>query len=214
VSAGPGRRRSGRRALHAAAALALGRVALADGDATTALGVCERALSGWMEVGAPYEAAAVRLVLAEAHRVLGRDECAHLEETAARSALDRMAVGHPVDRTAPDAGSGTMPVFRLDGDVRTVGFAQRTVLLHDLKGMRYLARLLGAPDREFHVLDLLAGDQGGVPPTREGTRVRYSTIRRARLTGAAWPRSTRTSMTRRSWGTGNGWRGPGPTAST
>ena len=33
-------------------------------------------------------------------------------------------------------------------------------MLRDLKGMRYLARLLAAPDREFHVLDLVGGEIG------------------------------------------------------
>jgi hypothetical protein len=51
-------------------------------------------------------------------------------------------------------------VFRRDGDTRTVTFAGRTVLLQDLKGMRYLAALLAEPDREFHVLDLLARESG------------------------------------------------------
>jgi hypothetical protein len=35
-------------------------------------------------------------------------------------------------------------------------FEQRTVRVRDLKGMRYLARLLAQPGREFHVLDLVA----------------------------------------------------------
>jgi hypothetical protein len=54
-------------------------------------------------------------------------------------------------------------VFRLAGDIRTIGFAGRAVLLRDLKGMRYLARLLAEPDREFHALDLLAGEHGLAP---------------------------------------------------
>ena len=64
-----------------------------------------------------------------------------------------------MDRPAPSPPEGGS-VFRLVGDTRTVSFAGRTVLLHDLKGMRYLARLLAVPDREFHVLDLLAGGHG------------------------------------------------------
>ena len=64
-------------------------------------------------------------------------------------------------------------VFRRDGDYWTVTFEGQTVRVRDLKGMRYLARLLADPGREFHVLDLvaaeggrpvqLAGDQGGSP---------------------------------------------------
>jgi hypothetical protein len=51
-------------------------------------------------------------------------------------------------------------VFRLDGDTRTVTFVGTTVLLRDLKGMRYLARLLAAPGRELHVLDLVTAVHG------------------------------------------------------
>ena len=32
--------------------------------------------------------------------------------------------------------------------------------VRDLKGMRYLAQLLGNPGREFHVLDLVAAETG------------------------------------------------------
>ena len=35
-----------------------------------------------------------------------------------------------------------------------------TVRVRDLKGMRYLARLLAEPGREFHVLDLVAAEVG------------------------------------------------------
>jgi hypothetical protein len=34
--------------------------------------------------------------------------------------------------------------------------------------MHYLSRLLAAPDREFHVLDLVTGEQGAGPRTAEG----------------------------------------------
>ena len=51
-------------------------------------------------------------------------------------------------------------MFRLDGDTRTASFAGTTVLLRDLKGMQYLARLLAEPGREFHVLDLVTAPPG------------------------------------------------------
>jgi hypothetical protein len=35
------------------------------------------------------------------------------------------------------------------------------VLLRDVKGLRYLTRLLGSPGREFHVLELVAAETGG-----------------------------------------------------
>jgi hypothetical protein len=42
-----------------------------------------------------------------------------------------------------------------------VTFEGRTVRVRDLKGMRYLARLLAEPGRELHVLDLVAAETGG-----------------------------------------------------
>jgi hypothetical protein len=64
----------------------------------------------------------------------------------------------PADEPTTEAA-----VFRLVGDTRTISFAGRTTVLRDLKGFRYLARLLADPDREFHVLDLVAVEQGTLP---------------------------------------------------
>ena len=148
------------RALVAAASLAHGRVAVGEGDAASAVRWAEDALTGWSEVGAPYECASARLVLAEAHRLAGRAARAALEEETARTTLDRIGASSarlPPREQPPDGGRC---VFRLDGDTRTVVFGGRSVLLQDLKGMHHLARLLAAPDREFHVLDLTAGEGG------------------------------------------------------
>jgi tetratricopeptide (TPR) repeat protein len=146
-------------ALAAAASLAHGRVAVAEGHAAAAVRRCEEAIAAWSDVGAPYECASARLVLAEAHRLGGRAERAEWEERAARSTLDRIGARsprHPTERM-PDSRRCT---FRLDGDTRTVVFGGRSVLVRDLTGMHHLARLLAAPDQEFHVLDLTAGERG------------------------------------------------------
>ncbi len=52
--------------------------------------------------------------------------------------------------------------FRRDGDVWSVRFAGHDLRLRHGKGPRYLATLLAAPGREFHVLELAAM---GAPPT-------------------------------------------------
>jgi hypothetical protein len=44
-----------------------------------------------------------------------------------------------------------------------VSFAGSTAVVHDLKGFRYIERLLGSPGREFHVLDLVAVEMGANP---------------------------------------------------
>ena len=51
-------------------------------------------------------------------------------------------------------------MFRREGDYWSVVFAGRTVRVRDLKGIRYLARLLAEPGREFHVLALVAAESG------------------------------------------------------
>jgi tetratricopeptide (TPR) repeat protein len=140
------------RALAAAAALACGRVALATGDAATAVDHCGTAVAAWSEIGAPYETSTARLVLAEALLLVGRQERARLEECTARAALERIGARLPASTPTKSPAEA---VFRCDGDTRTISFAGHTVLLRDLKGMRYLSLLLAQPQREFHVFDLL-----------------------------------------------------------
>jgi hypothetical protein len=51
-------------------------------------------------------------------------------------------------------------MFRREGDYWSVSFDGHTVRVRDLKGMRYLARLLADPGREYHVLDLVTAETG------------------------------------------------------
>jgi tetratricopeptide (TPR) repeat protein len=139
-------------ALVAGARLARGRVRLAEGHAADAERCCSEAARLWNEIGAPYEAALARTVLAEALRAGGSEDQAVLELQAARTILERIEVA-PSATTQPN-------VFRREGDYWAVAFEGRTVRVRDLKGMRYLAQLLGHPGREFHVLDLVAAETG------------------------------------------------------
>jgi tetratricopeptide (TPR) repeat protein len=140
------------KALVAGATLARGRVRLAEGDAAEAERCCSEAARMWHEIGAPYEAALARMVLADAIRAGGSEDQAALELQAARSILDRIEV-------AVSATTETN-VFRREGDYWSVVFEGRTVRVRDIKGMRYLALLLAHPGREFHVLDLVAAETG------------------------------------------------------
>jgi pimeloyl-ACP methyl ester carboxylesterase len=54
--------------------------------------------------------------------------------------------------------AGSAMRFRREGDYWTVDYGGRVVRMRDAKGLGYLARLLRHPHREFHALDLLAGD--------------------------------------------------------
>jgi tetratricopeptide (TPR) repeat protein len=156
------------KALLASAALARGRVRLADGDAAGAEQSLSEAVRRWNEVGAPYEAAVARMALAEAHRASGSEHRAALERQAARTILEGIqaapSVVPPVDVEHHDAGDerpvASFDVFRREGDYWSVSFDGHTVRVRDLKGMRYLARLLADPGREYHVLDLVAAETG------------------------------------------------------
>ncbi|MBY5161306.1 hypothetical protein [Salsipaludibacter albus] len=166
-------------ALQASARLAAGRVALLDGDPDVAVRDLKHAVATWGEVGAPYEAAVARTVLGDAHDRAGNGPCARLEWRCARSEFARVGSGLWLDRverrldesaSARSSDRATAhephrdvdgPVFRCDGDVRTITFDDDTVLVRDLKGMRYLAHLLAEPGREFHVLDLVTAEEGG-----------------------------------------------------
>jgi hypothetical protein len=113
---------------------------------------CWEATRLWNQIGAPYEAALARMVLAETLRATGSEDQAALELHAARTILARIEV----------ATSATIHtnVFHREGDYWSVVFDGRTVRVRDLKGMRYLAQLLAHPAREFHVLDLVAAETG------------------------------------------------------
>ena len=150
----------------AGAAHARGRALLAGGHAAGAERSCAEAVRLWNEVGAPYEAARAREGLGEALAAGGREHRAVLERAAARAILDEIAAPPSVapvpaeHHDGPAEPVGGVSVFRREGDYWSVVFEGRTVRVRDVKGMRYLARLLADPGREFHVLDLVAAETG------------------------------------------------------
>lgn len=58
-------------------------------------------------------------------------------------------------------------IFRREGDVWAIAFSGESFRLRDLKGLRYLARLLAEPGRELHCLDLVAAERAGERPPPE-----------------------------------------------
>ena len=108
------------------------------------------------------------MALAEAHRASGSEHRAALEGQAARTILEGIQAAPPAappGQVADHDGVDEQPVaslnvFRREGDYWSVSFEGRTVRVRDLKGMRYLARLLADPGREYHVLDLVAAETG------------------------------------------------------
>ncbi|GAA0650026.1 LuxR C-terminal-related transcriptional regulator [Streptomyces thermocarboxydovorans] len=90
--AGQWQRRRGSRStpVHASADAAQGAVALAAHDLDRALPLLRRALALWLELDVPYEAAQVRMALAEADRVAGDEEGARMEWRAAHEIFERL----------------------------------------------------------------------------------------------------------------------------
>jgi DNA-binding CsgD family transcriptional regulator len=86
---------------------------LAEGDAGGALGILRTAWTAWHELGAPYEAARIRVLIGTACRALGDDDTAEMEYDAARwvfeelgAAPDLAAVRRLSRRTPADRPGG------------------------------------------------------------------------------------------------------------
>jgi class 3 adenylate cyclase len=123
-------------ALEAGRHMALGRVLLAEGDGTGAVGELRAAIRSWREVGAPYEVAKVRALLARALRAAGVDDDADFELRAARDEFERL--GATPDLTATEAH------LREVSDRRArPSQVRRTFLFTDIVGSTNLAEALG-----------------------------------------------------------------------
>ena len=59
----------------------------------------------------------------------------------------------PEPATSPDAGT-----FRREGDYWTIQYVGDAFRIRDAKGLHHLARLLAAPGREIHALELAGSD--------------------------------------------------------
>ncbi|MFI1285594.1 transcriptional regulator [Streptomyces sp. NPDC020858] len=143
-------------ALAAAATRARGEILLAEGHAADASALFAEAVRAWSEVGAPYETAECRLRLAGAQHALGNLQAETFERETALAEFERIARAPAADeppRAAPEPNT-----FVKEGDCWRVVLDDRRVTVRDSKGMHHLARLLAAPGREFHVLDLAAAD--------------------------------------------------------
>ncbi|HSH40873.1 MAG TPA: hypothetical protein VK973_01980 [Arenicellales bacterium] len=169
------------RTLRNAALAAEGRLALHDGRAGEAIGLLSRAVMEWVSLRMPFDAASLRVELAAAHRAAGDEQTAEMELDAACRAFEDLNARAwaelarervPVASARQDAEAERC-VFSCEGDMRTATFGGDTVRLKDLKGMRYLERLLAEPGREFHVLDLVSVERGALPVGRpsEGSGV-------------------------------------------
>jgi hypothetical protein len=156
--------------LRAEALLAQARSALLRNDLETCKSAATNAAAVYAEIGAPFDAAVARTVLAQARHLDGNPEGASMEWRAARAVFLEFGAHGWVDRCdqvlAPTAGAAptdpapAVATFRCNGDIREVALGAQRVSVHDMKGLRYIERLLAEPGREFHALDLVAGEQG------------------------------------------------------
>jgi DNA-binding CsgD family transcriptional regulator len=73
-----------------------GAVTLAEGNASEAMPHLRRALAAWYELGAPFQAARVRLLAAEACRALGDEDSAQVELHAARETFESLGASQQV----------------------------------------------------------------------------------------------------------------------
>jgi hypothetical protein len=157
--------------LRATAQLAEARARLLADDLAGAKAAATGAVTLWTDLGAPFDAAVARTVLAEARQRDGNPAGSRLEWQAARAAFHAFGAKGWVQRCDEVLTGGRVPapstspmrthaVFCSEGGTRTVRLGGRAVVVRDLKGLRYVERLLAEPGREFHVLDLVAVENG------------------------------------------------------
>lgn len=79
-----------------------GAVALARGDAVTALAVLRDAVSRWQDLDAPYEAARTRVLLGQAYRLLDDEDAAARECAAARACFGELGAAADLRALATD----------------------------------------------------------------------------------------------------------------
>ena len=109
---------------------------LAEGDAPGAARELRAANKDWQDVGAPYEVARVRAVLALALRALGDDEAAYLELRAALEEFQRLGA-------APDATAAERLLAEADDRRSAPEQVRRAFMFTDIVGSTTLAEALG-----------------------------------------------------------------------
>jgi ATP/maltotriose-dependent transcriptional regulator MalT len=132
--------------LHAQAAQARGSLCMRCGDPRAALGPLRTAFEFWRRFEAPYEAARVRVLIAEACAALGDEETSAMEFDAARLDFEQLGAGPDIEKLdrrragRPAAGSLTSrerEVLGLiargqtnKGIARELGLSERTIDRH------------------------------------------------------------------------------------
>ena len=167
---GPGRAiRSARSIIHDAANSGLtGRAGLHTGECETQAeevrGIALQMAGDILALGAPGEVMMSRTVvdLVAGSGLQFTDRGIHRVRAAPGLwQLFALSTSDPPNGQPPSLGETEM-LFRREGDYWMVAYAGKVVRVRDAKGLRYLARLLESPHREFHVLDLVGGERTAV----------------------------------------------------
>jgi tetratricopeptide (TPR) repeat protein len=87
-------------------------------------------------------------------------------------ALQAAEAGQPMPAEPAAGPEAARNLFRREGEYWTISYEGVVVRLRDAKGLRYLARLLTHPGREFHAVDLEAADRPAATVTPVGPRGR------------------------------------------
>lgn len=167
-------------ALAAGRQVATGRLLLAEGDAAGAARELQAAVRGWRAVGAPYEVARARAVLAAALRVLDEEDEADLELRAALNEFRRL--GATVDAAAAEQALRSAEERRRGPEHVRLAFMFTDIVgstrLAEALGDASWARLLGWHD---DTLRRLIADGAGqiVNSTGDGFFVTFESARHA-----------------------------------
>jgi DNA-binding CsgD family transcriptional regulator len=142
--------------LDAIVAHAEGAVALAEGDASSALGRLRHAQRIWLELDAPYEVARSRELIARACAALGDDEAAKLEIEAAQELFERLGAAPDLARVSVPRGPShglserELEVLRLVAAGKSNREIASTLVISEHTVARHLQNIyakLGLPSR-------------------------------------------------------------------
>jgi len=147
------------------------------GPVALRLGMLATMLERWDAAEAHFEAGLERCAVLGARSLRARTLLAYAEMLRAHGkAADALRIRAMQDEAAvlseelglaqperqPPAAA-VEAVFRREGDLWTIRYSGEVFRLRDVKGLGYLARLLGSPGEEIHVLELAgAGEAAGV----------------------------------------------------
>jgi class 3 adenylate cyclase len=123
-------------AARAKSADAEARIRLADGEPADTIRELRSAIASWREVGAPYEIARDRLVMAAAFQLIGDDDAADFELATARAEFERL--GAKLDLAAAETA-----IQAAADRHAAVKQARKTFVFTDIVGSTALAELLG-----------------------------------------------------------------------